>query len=279
MEGNGMPTRWLFASVLALGALPVAPAAAFPQLANPLNTGDALSFLTGSSIDALSGSLRGYLVHNLSPTLYEASPGWGQTKRVARGVKWKGKVLPLRPELMYGDKNDGTWKKIRVTADNLADTLIFDLRNVHMIEPGRVGFDVFLSLDVHVDYQQQKWDAGIRLSDTSTRARLRVKLTLGCEVSGRLEPTGALLPDAVIQLRVVRSDLRYDNLVVEHVAGVGGEAAKLIGDTVKGGLREWYPSLERELLAKANAAIVKAGENKEVRVSLSRLLTKKLHVP
>jgi hypothetical protein len=33
--------------------------------------------------------------------------------------------------------------------------------------------------------------------------------------------------------------------------------------------------MERDLLAKANAAIVKAGDTKEVRVSLSKLLEKK----
>ncbi len=65
--------------------------------------------------------------------------------------------------------------------------------------------------------------------------------------------------------------LGYDNLVVEHVAGVGGEAAKLIGDAVKKGLDQWHPSLERELLAKADAALVKAGDLKEVRVSLASL--------
>jgi hypothetical protein len=59
----------------------------------------------------------------------------------------------------------------------------------------------------------------------------------------------------------------------------GNGPPRPIGDTVKGGLREGYPSLERELLAKPNAAIAKAGENKEVRVSLSKLLTRKLRVP
>jgi hypothetical protein len=34
---------------------------------------------------------------------------------------------------------------------------------------------------------------------------------------------------------------------------------------------QWRPSLERDLLEKANAAIVKAGENKEVRLSLAKL--------
>jgi hypothetical protein len=232
---------------------------------------DPLTLLSGGSVDALSGALRGYLVQNVSPVLYEASPGWGHTRRVATGLKWKGKVVPLRPEVQHAERNDGTWRKVRVTADNLADTLVFDIRNVHEIEPGRIGFDVFLSLDARLDYTEQKWEVGIKLFDGSTRARLRVRLTLGCEVSAHLESRGAVLPDAVIQFRIVRSDLRYDNLVVEHVPGIGGEMAKLLGDAARGGLREWNPSLERELIAKANAAIVKAAGTKDVRIKLSKL--------
>jgi hypothetical protein len=40
---------------------------------------------------------------------------------------------------------------------------------------------------------------------------------------------------------------------------------------VKKGLDQWHPSLERELLAKADAALVKAGDLKEVRVGLASL--------
>jgi hypothetical protein len=63
--------------------------------------------------------------------------------------------------------------------------------------------------------------------------------------------------------------------VVEHIAGLGGEAAKLLGDAARGSIKQWRPSMEHELLAKANVAIVKAGDTKEVRVSLSKLLGKK----
>jgi hypothetical protein len=73
----------------------------------------------------------------------------------------------------------------------------------------------------------------------------------------------------------MQAQVSYDNLVVEHIAGIGGEAAKLIGDGLKGGLHQWRPSLEKELLAKADAAIVKAADTKEVRVSLSQLFSGK----
>ena len=57
---------------------------------------------------------------------------------------------------------------------------------------------------------------------------------------------------------MLRSDLKYDNVVVEHTAGVGGSAAKMIGEAVHRALTRHRPSLERELLARANAAIVQA---------------------
>jgi hypothetical protein len=228
--------------------------------------------LTSGSADALAGSLRGYLVHAVPDPLYEASPGWGRTARVARGVKWTGRDLPLKPEIIKGEKNQGDWRKVRVTAPNLPDNLIVDLRNVRPAEPGRMTFTVFLAFDARVEYQHQKWEAGVRLYDASVRARMRVKATLDCELTSRIEPADFLLSDFVFRIRVTRSDLRFENLVLEHAAGIGGEGAKLLGDAVKHSLHEWHPSLERELLAKANAAIVKAGDTKEVRLSLQNLM-------
>jgi hypothetical protein len=228
--------------------------------------------LTSGSADALAGSLRGYLIHAVPEPLYESSPGWGRTARVVRGVKWTGRDLPLKPEIIKGEKNQGDWRKVRVTAPNLADNLIVDLRNIRPAEPGRMTFTVFLAFDARVEYQHQKWEVGIRLYDASARARTRVKATLDCELTSRIEPADFLLSDFIFRIRVTRSDLRFENVVLEHAAGIGGEGAKLLGDAVKHSLQEWHPSLERELLAKANAAIVKAGDTKEVRLSLQNLM-------
>jgi hypothetical protein len=232
---------------------------------------NALGLGSTKNTDALAGTLRGLLVKHAPQTLYEASPGWGETTPVANGVKWTGRHLPLHPHLMYTEKNDGVWRKFRITAEDLADTLVFDLRNVRHVEPGRLAFDAFLSFDARVHYEKQDWDAGIRLYSGSARVRLRVKLLLRCEVTTRLESNGTILPDAVFRLRVTQAELGYDNFVVEHLGGVGGEAAKLLGDAAKGVVHEWRPSLERDLLARADAAIVKAGDTKEVRLGLGAL--------
>ena len=51
--------------------------------------------------------------------------------------------------------------------------------------------------------------------------------------------------------------------------------AQVLDEILITGVRTFRPSLERDLLNKANAAIVKAGDTKEVRVSLLSLLGKK----
>jgi len=260
------PVLVLFGALaLSLTAVSTAPA----QPPSPL------SLLTPTGVDALSGVLRGILVRSLPDPLYEASPGWGNMKYVARGIEWHGQGLNVHPEVQRSHKNDGTWQKVRFTADKPADTLVLDLRNVQFPEPSRLTFDIFLCFDAHADYTRQVWDSGRKVYDGSLRARLRIKLNLSCEVTTRLEPNGGLLPDAVFHLRLTKADLRYDNFVMEHVGGVGGELAKVIGDAFRGGLKQWYPTLERELLQKADAALVKAGDNREVRVNLASLFAKK----
>jgi hypothetical protein len=198
---------------------------------------------------ALTAALRTLLVEAVPPTLFESSPGWGN----------KG----------------GTGRKVRVTADKLADSLIFSINDVRVIEPDRLTFTVAAWFDVHVFFEQQRWKAGVRLYGVGARARLRVKLALRCEASLRLETANALLPDVVLQLRIAGSQVAYDHLVVEHLAGLGGTGARWLGEVVRGTVHELRPSLERKLLERANAAILKAGHSREVRLGVGNLLRSK----
>lgn len=260
--------------VLMLLAGATASAQETPSPAKSIASGNVLAALGGGSVDALAGTLRGFLIKALPNPVYEDVRHWGLQKP-AREVRWRGKGLHVRREEVQVPKNDGRWWKVRVTGERLADTLVLDLRDARQIEPGRMTFTAFISFDTHVDFDRQVWRSGTRTYSGSIRARLRVRLTLHCEATGRLDAGGGILPDAVFRLRVLRAESGYDNFVVEHIGGLGGEAAKLLGDAARGSLKQWRPSMERDLLAKADAALVKAGDTKEVRVSLSKLLSKK----
>jgi hypothetical protein len=172
---------------------------------------------------------------------------------------------------MHEARNEGVWRKIHVTAVNPADTLVLDLRRLQAKESGGIDFQRFVALDIAFDVVQQRWVSGIKLFDASVRGRARARITVDCEAASHLD-SSKLIPEMVIDLKVTKADLAYDNFKLDHIAGVGGEAAQIIGEAGPALVRQWKPSIERDLLAKANAAIVKAGEHKEVRVNLGKLL-------
>jgi hypothetical protein len=236
---------------------------------------DPSAALGGNSPAELGTSLRGILLSFLPTPLYEDHKHWGGQKEVTRGLKWKGEGFDFHAEPQRSLKNDGLWWRVKVTAPDVEHSLVFDVRDVQKPEPGKMTFTAFISFGTDIEYERQRWDAGTRLFSTSIRGRARVNLSLRCECISRLEDKGKLLPESVFRLRVTSSDFHYDDVVFEHVAGVGGEAAKLIGEAARANLRIWRPSLEHRLIDKANAAIVKAGDTKEVRIGIGKLFERK----
>ena len=224
--------------------------------------------LNGAPKDELAGALRGLLLKNLPDPLYEAAPNWGHQSE-GRRVTLPGRRIQI--DMTHEPRNDGVWRKIRVEAVNPAESLVFDIRNVQSPESGQVNFQTFTAMDVLVNFHQQRWLAGVKILEGKARAKARVRVTLDCEAATRID-SSQLLPELVFNLKVAKADLKYDNLKFEHIAGVGGEAAQIIGEAAHAAVTQWRPSIERDLLARANAAIVKAGGEREVRLSLAKLL-------
>jgi hypothetical protein len=219
----------------------------------------------------LAQAVRAYLIRNAPSPLYEGSPNWGHTAPAPSRLKWTGQGLDSQVHVVKTEKKDGTWRHVRLWADNLPQSLVVELRNLQQLEPGRSTFETLLAFDARVELERQKWKKGVRLYSTSARARFRVRLTLYCELTSRVEKNGGVLPELVLRLHVVKADLGYEHLVVEHVTGLGGDAAKALGDLIHQAVQQWHPSLERQLLARADAAIEKAVDTKEIRLGLGSL--------
>jgi len=260
-------SKWIFVFIY-LSAFVTTAAAAGPA-DSPIVSSPRSVAVPAPSTEALAANLREWLIQELPDPLFEDEPGWGHTASVATGVKWKGKGLHVHPEVVRQDKNQGTWRKIRVSAVNPTSSLVFDIRNVQKLDQGRTQFDVSMSFDARMDAAQQNWSKGVKLYDGSMRARLRIMLALRCEVTARVESKEALFPDLIFRLRVTQADANYDHFLTEHIAGLGGDAARLLGDTLQKALRH---SLEKRVLPKANMAIVKVADTKEVCLSLASVL-------
>ncbi len=220
-------------------------------------------------------NLRALLIEATPDPLVEDHSHWGGQRLIAHGLEWHGQGLHFHPDVAKTLRNDGFWRRVKVSPVRLPDTVVVGLRDVRHPAPGLTTFAAYVSFDARLEYEQQNWDRGLRLYAGSVEAKMRLNLVLQCEATARLEPNGTLLPDAVFRLRVTEANLSYDHFEVDHATGVGGDLAKMIGEAAKAGVEQWRPSLERNLLHKADAAIVKAGDTKEVRVSVLKLLQAK----
>jgi hypothetical protein len=256
-------TRLWFGVMIGLLTISLGKATALAPVAVPT--------LPAGSAESLAASLRTLMLQFIPSPLYEDTKNWGMQKEVER-IHWMGQGLKVHPEKVRELKNDGTWKKVIVQTPMLAETLVCEVRNLAQPESGRLTFSLFLAFDIDFDFDKQKWKNGLRLWSGSVRGRMKVQLTLNCEVQSRLELADKRLPDMVFRLRVLGSDIHYDKLVVTHVPGIGGDMAQVLGDAIHTAVKQLKPSLERKLLEKGNAAIVKAADSKEVRISLTKLL-------
>jgi hypothetical protein len=223
----------------------------------------------------LTGVLRDYLLRYMPAPLVETKHDWGKQAIVTVG--WDmNRQGPLRWEAVPRTalKNDGHWYKLKVVVKDAAKTLDFRLKDVKSPEDGKLTFEAHVSADVDLGFEQQQWKAGVRLYSGETRGRCRAAVVLKCEATTRLEfAKDSVLPAAVLRVRVTDAQLFYDKLVIEHTLGVGGDAAKVIGETGHKLMNKLKPSVERDLLAKANTAIVKAGDTKDVRIAFGSLIS------
>lgn len=216
----------------------------------------------------LTQLLQPLLLDALPPVLYEGQQNWGKQSLVSE-IHFKG----IKPVIRKVPRNDGTWRKFKVTTRNLPSTFRVKLTDLRQLDADRQAFKIYLTFMLNMEMEQQHWESGVRFYAGSAKARLRLNLDLDCESTLKLDTSkSVLLPDAVFRLRVTRANVSYNELVVEHIGGLGGAAAKFIGDTLHDAVKQWRPSIERNLRDQANAAIVKAADTKEIKLSFGSWL-------
>lgn len=222
----------------------------------------------------LSDSLQKLLLANLPDPLVQTAHNWEHQKEVFDGLRWEKKgVIRYKPHVVKELKNDGHWERVTVQAADPAKTLKLTVSNARTPEAGKTLFDAVLHTDVKLKYEQQLWTLGQRVYSGETRAKCSAGLTMTVELTSRNEPTpGSLLPTVVLRARVTEASLSYWDLECEHTLGTDGPPAKALGKAVHEVIKKVKPDLERDLLAKANAAVVKAADTKDVKVEFGNLL-------
>ena len=245
---------------------PGRPLAAPVAAADPTATGAA-------EAQALTAFLRDVLLKNLPDPLVETGHDWGRQKDFVVGMTWhKFKAEPRR-----ADRNDGHWEKLRVQGIDPPHTLSLGVKNLTSPEPGRTTFDAVVALDIRLTYEQQFWKAGTRLTAARPApaalagpAGVRVyepdRAAAGVDPPGR----GRAGPGDRRRADLPRPRLRAHRRR-RRGRGEGDRRGR------PGGAEEAQAGPRApDLLARANAGIVKAADTKDVRVEFDKLLAGKV---
>src|SRR5207248_3153106 len=92
------------------------------------------------SFEALAAGFKPLLAKALPEVLFEQSTNWGHQEPAANGLRWHG----LRAEVVKTPKNDGKWRKVRLTTQDLPRTLVINISDFKAIDDQRQTFKVFL---------------------------------------------------------------------------------------------------------------------------------------
>ena len=224
-------------------------------------------------VAAISKLLRDMALQKMPEALVKSQHEWGKQKEFAVGrvMLRNPSKLPDAPRALM---NDGLWRRFTVTARDPAETLAVSITELVRPEENKLLVTLNVGMDINFRMEQQLWKRGLMLYSGETRGHCKGAVELKAAVSHTTEfKPGTFLPDIVLKVTTTEAKLFYDKLVIDHTAGLDGEDAKKVGDLVIDLVKSVKPDLEKQLLEKGNAAIVKAAGTKEVKVKLDKLMS------
>jgi hypothetical protein len=269
----------LLSSVAALAAAaqpPKAPPAKAPPAKAPApHAKKAAPKTDPAEAAALTRVLRDLAKKYIPDPLSKSSQNWGKQTAVTVVRRYRD-GLRFYSEAVQELRNDGHWKRTTLRVPE-PDKIALAVTELTHPTPGKVLATVAVVAErVDVKFEQQLWRNGRRLYGGETRAHCKGGLLVKAEVVSKTEfKDGSLLPEVTLKLRLTDADVFYENLVVDHTAGLDGDAAVAVGDLLIDLAKAVKPDVEKELRDKAEAAVVKAVGVREFRLELDRLLQSK----
>jgi hypothetical protein len=221
----------------------------------------------------LARLMRDMALKHIPDPLVKGNKGWGNQKEFAVGRVMLRNTNRVGPEMPRELFNDGVWRRYTVAARDPGETLAIAVTD--LVRPGENTMQITIdaALDINFRVEQQLWKRGLRLYSGETRGHCRGGVQLKAQVVYKTEfKPGAFVPDVALTITTTEAKLRYDKIVIDHTAGLDGADAKAVGDFVIDLAKSIKPDLEKELLEKGNAAILKAAGTKEIKLQLDKLI-------
>jgi hypothetical protein len=224
-------------------------------------------------VAAISKLLYEMAMKKMPDTLVKANDGWGKQKEYAVGkvmLRNSGRLPPEAPRVVV---NDGLWRRFTVAPREPEKTFGVGIAELVRPEPDKMLVTINVAMEINFRMEQQLWKRGHMLYSGETRGHCKTAVQLKATVVHKTEfKPGSLLPEVALKITTTDAKIFYDKIYIDHTAGIDGPDAQALADTVIDLVKSVMPTLERDLLEKGNAAIVKAAGTREVRVEIDKLM-------
>ncbi len=218
--------------------------------------------------------LREMLVAKIPDPLTKSNQNWGHQKAVTV-VKHQREGLRFWTAPVQEFHNDGVWRRVELRIPDPAKVSVAITELTYQPD-GKVLATVAMACErVDVKMEQQIWRNGLRLYAGETRAHCAAGLLLKATVTTKTEyKKGSFIPipEVTLQVRATEAFLYHNEIIVDHTAGLDGDAANAVGDLLVRVVKAVKPDLEGDMLEKANAAILKAAGTREFKLALDKIL-------
>ena len=268
-----------YTSAVILAALLLAGASAQPPeplplpLPAPKPKPKAIPQPTPEESAALAKTLRDVMLTNMPSPLATTDQGWGKQKEFVVGAVMLRDPKKFGPDAPRKMANDGLWQRFTVQAVEPSKSLNLAIADFTRPVANTANIVLNAEMDVKFRVEHQYWKRGLLLYTGETRGHCKAGLKLKAEiVSKSVMKPGAFLPDINLCIKVTEANLFHDKITIDHTIGLDGNDAKAVGDFVLDLVKVIKPELEKQLLDKANAGIMKAANSKEITVQLDKLV-------
>ena len=196
------------------------------------------------------------MVHDNLPPSYEDNRKWGQQKEVWDGVKFWREDGHLETKRRTKLVNSGTWTRYSMAVVEPDKNLHVEFNRLETLPDGRIAFEVTVECPLDVFGRLSQWTRDVQIVSISANADAACRLKLDGTVQFQMNLL-KLPPDISIKPHVDHAHIELTHYRVRRISQVGGDFAKLLGNSLRGVVDDKLADMNGKLAEKINKQIDK----------------------
>ena len=216
------------------------------------------------------------MVHDNLPPTYEDERKWGQQKEVWDGVKLWREDGHLETKRRTKLVNAGTWTRYSIAVIEPEKYLHVAFNRLETCPDSRIAFEVTVECPLDVFGRLSQWARDVQIVSISANVDAACRLTIDGTVQFQMNVL-KLPPDIMIKPHVDHAHIELTSYRVRRISQVGGDFAKVLGNSLRGVVDEKLDDMNSKLADKINKQFEK--NSHRLAFSTQDWLRSKLPVP